>query len=140
MADLKALIGRLEAARGGDRDLDADIEIALFRQGWVKASKAPGQIAETGKHFSSDGRLRFFSKSGTTAPSYTSSFDAALALVSRLFPDASWTIEPDMCRLRVPEDVDFVEWQGVVSQGGGKCTPAAVCLSVLWALAARRDP
>lgn len=139
MTSLKDLVGRLEASRGPDRDLDADIEIALFRQGWTKSPKAPGQIAETAKHFWPEGRLRFFSKSGTTAPNYTGSLDAAVSLISRLFPDASWMIEPNACRLRVTGGVDFVERRAVVSQGGGECAPAAVCLAVLLALTARRD-
>jgi hypothetical protein len=128
---MKSIVERLQQATGPDRDLDADIEIALFRTSWVKAPKAPGEIAETPQHFWPEGKLRFFTRSGTIAPAYTASFDAAMSLIGRVYPGASWTIKADACWLRIPHGDDVVEVEGVSLRRKGGCNPIAICLAVM---------
>ncbi|MFA6043595.1 MAG: hypothetical protein WC718_01305 [Phycisphaerales bacterium] len=72
---LSALLERVEAATGGDRELDRDIAIAT---GWVHRSGAPWE------------RVLEWER-----PNPTASVDAALALIGRVKPGARALMEHD---------------------------------------------
>ncbi len=79
-ADLSALIARLEAAEVGGRELDGEIEeiFDLWRASFTEPEKADG------RHCWTD--LATWSGEGVvhSAPPYTTSLDAALALAERV--------------------------------------------------------
>lgn len=76
-AKLKDLLARIEAATEGDNDLDRDIAIAL---GWVPpAIGLPFWRYDDGNHW---GAL----------PDWSTSIDAAVALVERVSPGAEYEI------------------------------------------------
>lgn len=85
MENLTLLAARLEAATGADRELDADLEVALLggRIEWVPVNyimeARPVVLRASPDH------VRGFSKE--PVPTYTASIDAALALLGRAAPE-----------------------------------------------------
>jgi hypothetical protein len=94
MADLTSLIERIEAATGGDRELDAEIWLACTpgatRDKWSYIHKATGRECTVDETRNATGRL-------IIVPEYTTSIDAALTLVPEgrairreYLPAATW--------------------------------------------------
>jgi hypothetical protein len=85
MTSLTELLARVEGATGADRELDADIMIALDpeRLNWAEyqASLPCGAPSDT---IAKERRWRAFQ--------YTASIDAALALCERVLPGCTWEL------------------------------------------------
>lgn len=82
MADLTALIERLEKADGPDRELDGSIHNRLFGTEYVRSPRSV-----TGFLTSSE------NNGCPTVPAYTASIDAAVALAERVLPGSLYRIE-----------------------------------------------
>ena len=80
MTDLTALLERVEAATGPDREIDTEIARAF---GWTPPGINPALWE--GKETPS-----WWATPGFGMPAYTSSLDAAIALVERVLPGWSW--------------------------------------------------
>jgi len=78
MSDLSSLIERIEAATGGDRELDAEIWLTCTpgatRDKWSYVHKATGRECTVDETRDATDRL-------IIVPSYTTSIDAALTLL-----------------------------------------------------------
>lgn len=78
MSDLSSLIERIEAATGGDRELDAEIWLACTsgatRDKWSYVHRATGRECTVDETRDATGRL-------VIVPSYSTSIDAALTLL-----------------------------------------------------------
>ncbi len=88
-SDIAALIERVEKTECGSRDLDAQIEQALFFPDTRVAG--PTDFANRGEPHAPGyivGRPYFIK-----AEPYTASIDAAVALIERVLPGAFWKID-----------------------------------------------
>lgn len=105
-SDLQALLSRLEAAQGADRELDAALWL-VFTPGATRRTlhvphwKKPYEIDETRD---ATGRL-------IVVPAVTASIDAALALVERVLPGWDWSVHSHPKRQGEPHFQDA--WAGV---------------------------
>ncbi len=91
MSDLKELLELVENATGPDREIDADLFVALINPEWVTSKKDPGFAAADKRSFWPEGKARYITRDCKPAPQYTASIDAAVALVERMLP--GWSIE-----------------------------------------------
>lgn len=86
MSDLSSLIERIEAATGGDRELDAEIWLACTsgatRDKWSYIHKATGRECTVDETRDATRRL-------IIVPEYTTSIDAALTLLPE---DCGWLV------------------------------------------------
>lgn len=111
MHALKALLERVEKAEGPDREIDAELHVALVK---------PEQRADDLRYFRvpsanmdhmemcAPGTYWLKERSGAslqTAPKYTTSIDAALSLVERVLP--GWTRAVDATVPRAGIDVEL---------------------------------
>lgn len=89
MTDLPSLLSRLEASEGADRELDAELAVAFSGdpEAWV-VNPSPHSIFSAAPGWWRDG-----SDKSHDAPAYTTSVDAALALVERVLPGREWIVE-----------------------------------------------
>ena len=126
------LIHRLERATGPDRELDAEIAVAIKHD--LPAPMGECQATLRFPHKSDDCAegtywlVQLSGKSLRTAPHYTASLDAALTLVPE---GCQWTIEADTAWLRWPEGDKIREAQGAFNRSGGKKTALALCIAAL---------
>lgn len=115
--NLSTLRSKLEAATGGDREIDARLHVALFPD--EKGMVFPG--SPSGLKGSSHDKLSAMdwaawealsaargSDLGMVAnhhlwPAYTSSLDASLALVGRVLPGADWSLDPVLAVITLPD-------------------------------------
>lgn len=94
---LQALLERVEAASGSDRDLDFDLEVACAPP--AHAAHWQGQRVRVYEGIPADEyntehrdyRVKG-SKDANPAPAYTASIDAAVALVEKMLPGANWRL------------------------------------------------
>lgn len=88
-ADLSALIARLEAAEVGSRELDGEIALAFSypRDVWGDAFDRP--FAVDGPAFHNDAATWSGGGKSWSAPTFTTSLDAAIALAERLGLDVA---------------------------------------------------
>jgi len=120
MADLTALIERLEAATGPSRETDHEIHTATNKA--LRAGFRFGHV-----------------------PHYCSSVDDAVALAVRVLP--GWYFEHiGNDAMGGDYDMSWVGWTVDISpgmsggfQGHAKTLPVAICLAVLRALSAQED-
>ena len=130
---LPAMIAKLEAAAGPDRDLDAEIAVALSGdpEAWV-VNPSPHSI------FSPvPGWWRTSDDESHEAPAFTASLDAAVSLVGRVLPEYWWLSRSD----EVEGGFGNLGPIGTSPNDGGpgypsyaRTAPLALCLSVLRAL------
>ena len=118
------LLERVEAASGPDRELDAVLWLA-FTPGATRRTlhvphwQRPYDIDETRDE---KGRL-------IIVPSYTSSLDAALALVERVLPGWLWMVASADPPNRLPARVEL--WTGDEEVRASAATPALALLAAL---------
>lgn len=89
---MKALLAKLAAAYGGDRDLDAAIAVAVTQPIHTADDSIYARLRDPGHDASHPGHYFLKSRSGAqaaTAPFYTSNLDAALTLVPE---GAGWNV------------------------------------------------
>lgn len=116
---MRDLIERLEKADGPDRELDAKLA----------------------RHLAGDPVDHWFRLFGDwftdrTIPSYTSSIDAAVALVERVLPGAEWEVTNTGRR----PGATVISYERRVREGAYASTPAiAICIALLRAKEARAD-
>lgn len=124
---LDDLLAKVQAATGANRWIDADLA-ALFSQVPERFHKR----SERQPELWSDGGPGLNARTWT-APHYSQSIDAALALVEKVLPALVWTIEHGACWLRILSDND----DGVAEfQGQGATTPLAILAALLSSLKA----
>jgi hypothetical protein len=83
MTDLNALLDRVDALKAGNRKVDAEIAFAF---GWKHVNEPVSPQPNTiSCWYDPDGVEQFL-------PTFTGSFDAAVALVERVFPDEQWKV------------------------------------------------
>jgi hypothetical protein len=126
---LKSLLERVEKATGPDSALDVAIACTLLDARQHKAWNAANGLRPRGAPPLPDDVFWL-----RHARHYTSSLDAALALVEEKLPGCQWTVETDACWLRVLTQDDVDEFQGSYNCRGGTCTALAVVLALLRAL------
>lgn len=108
MTSIPSLIARVERAEGPDRELDAALYVAL-----IKPDQRPDDLRYFRlPHISMDhmemcapGTYWLKQRSGAsllTAPTYTASLDAALALVERVLPGCVWVVGQDWGAILTP--------------------------------------
>lgn len=102
MTDLTTLIAKLEAAKGPDRELDAEIAATFHyvshMPDWVNNWSGKWEAAKSG-------RVYLIEDSGNRGPnfisdSFTDSIDAAVALAERVLPGLRWGIDYDNLETR----------------------------------------
>lgn len=130
MIDLTDLITRLEGATGPDREIDAEIAVALSDDpdAWV-VNPSPQRVFSGVPGCWTDGPHKIH-----LAPEYTASLDAALSLVAEKLPGSMWRIgfDPDDGSMKAEFVTAAPECRRVVANHD---TPAlAVCLALLRAL------
>jgi hypothetical protein len=142
MSDLPALLERVKAAKGPDRELDVmladvlDVEpdpplSCTFRQ-YVRLHSSPAKVAENANSH--------HNILNTALPRYTASIDAALALVERKLPGTMRAVGSmefgPFCRLVVPnDDGGFIDGYHEVLDA--KTEPLAIIAALLTALIAK---
>lgn len=146
-SDIAALIERIEAASGPGRELDAHIsfligdhKIVSRSSGWAifEAPFEQGNWAAASGCKSYDDAISMLA-SFLSLPAYTTSIDAAVALVERMLPGQQWTLGQNihhrywLCTLNVisgdPEGVT-----AMASSHAAPTPPLAVLAALLRAL------
>jgi len=89
------LIARLEKATGPDREIDARLDHATRRAGivWGLGDNFGVTPADVVDHWTDEQWAERSKELAQSMPHYTSSLDAALALIERVMPGALWRIE-----------------------------------------------
>lgn len=142
MTDLKGLLERVEKAEGPDREIDAEIWLALVpgttRKQWSYIHKASGKecfVDET----------RDATHALINVPSYTASIDAAVALVEKLLP--GWRLmvtTPGGAYLMSsdfePAEEEWGEPKGFTCAADAKSPALALIAALLRALIAQQEP
>lgn len=123
VADLSALIAKLEAAEGGSRALDGDVAWIFHPKLWGRRNPANGQhqwMTEI------DGKPRVL-------PRYTTSIDAALALAERVLLPGSGI---GLCQC---SPTDWEAWVGgrPAYAPRYRTGPLALCIAILKAHTSR---
>ena len=139
--DLRKLLDRCERAEGGERELDAEID-ALLRIGtpkmepWAWANFPVWRPARNGSvevvHSDGSGGLNWQSQE------FTTSIDAAVALVDRVLPRWGRSIYWNNCQgsLARVEDIANEQSSGTDYEARGANDALAVCAAMLRALMA----
>lgn len=148
MNDLGALLERVKAATGTDREIDRDLFLQLECElipshgivtDWVSLGYRwmPG---DRGRTYHRDG----VPTDGTTGPEFTASIDAALALVERKLPGWDWSVvkhqgfEGPFFVARIakttPDEDGVTGYDAVIDHGA----PLAIVAALLAALATQR--
>ena len=133
---LSALLERVEACRGPDRELDADLW-------WVLQHRDAERVFNTGALGLPKARPATLpipaglGRSGVQsyAPTYTASIDTALALIGRVLPGCVWTVMTDYelpGRARLYEAGQFAP--RVMQQADGATPALALCAALLAAM------
>lgn len=134
MADLTALVKRVEEAPEGDMELDADIWLFGVKEGRIEWAQTrytmeayPVWVYPSTNHLSGFGK--------EPVPRLTSSLDAAVAFVVRVRPGTEWAIS--MLYGHPQADVDMNSDEPTTARAA---TPAlALVLAALRALSAAGD-
>jgi hypothetical protein len=127
MSDLQALLARIEAAEGADREIDLAIGLALA--GWEVAKHDLGHGDED---YLDTGHMLYPwpASAGQDYDAFTASLDAALALVERVLP--GWTMA---CDATVPEmGIDWELFEPIPDGARFTGTHAKHALALLSAL------
>lgn len=90
------LLTRVEAATGPDRELDAEIQIALIPDYGARFERSPAEFVRF-KDVWRTNRAEHLSHANNVAdwwqcPKYTASIDAAVALIWHALPGWSWAV------------------------------------------------
>jgi len=127
---LEGLLSRVEAATGPDRELDRDLAVAIG--GYERVEMHPHFMRET-----TTNRVGWY---GRMAPFYTSSIDAALALVERVLPGAQWEITNlyGAAKAELPLNHGDGSVQGAWREDGN--VPLAILAATCRALLAKVSP
>lgn len=133
--DMPSLPNRLEAAAGGTRDLDAEIELLMPQWEGVTSIKIavnniPGSIV---REYTSPSTGRV-SHGTAGANLWTTKTDEAYRIVNTLFPDHVRTVlqsNGDSWLFSLTLDAD--ERDGDVFIGHGATKALAICAAVFWA-------
>lgn len=140
---MQNLIDRLSELEAPDREVDAQIYIHFIEPTWHTSPKDPGAVAANKKAFWPEGKIRYFTSTSRTAPLYTGSLDAAIALAARVLPGWGWEIASNTNHIKNclnPEYGNPVgkhpHWAAVANQSSRKfvdgATPAiALCIALL---------
>lgn len=132
------ILNRLRSAESGSRELDIEIWFELVEQRylWTQDREGYWHVNRAGTVMTpiwqDDTPLRH-------APAYTTSIDAALALVERMLPEAIWRVE------HLPLDIEPKYWATVGKAGEqeaayGKTAPLAILTALFSALEAKDTP
>lgn len=152
----RTLIEKLEAAEGPSRELDAEVAVALAGWEWHGGGE-PREFQRFAGHWKKpgeegygtlEGQLCKCAESGNSEPPpYTSSLDAAVALVERLLPGAWRETSGPRAYLNIPKAVPNY-WRATVqpwgpknanTAGWGATEPLAILAALLKALEAREE-
>lgn len=131
MSKYQDLIDKVRAATGPDRELDAEIDAALFGgypakkcHDSTRRSYGPGYI-----HNADDGSN--LTQGGRNSPCLTVSIDACTAIIDRKLPDWWWLREDGISiRLVGPDNGEY----NPSSEGKHELVPHAMLLALLLAL------
>jgi len=131
MADLSALIERLDALTGPDREVDADIFQWFGGKDWdyayLKVQEPCGCPHEMAVDYA-----------GTRySPKYTASIDAAVALVERVLPGYGLSVETQPVYGGWWDAAIFNRMPMTIANARKQTAALAVCLATLRALQAR---
>lgn len=112
MTDFRDIIERLERATGGDRELDADIDVALFggETVWKQANYTMEMYPASRR--ASKAHVGGFANEHV--PAVSSSIDAAVALIDRLKPGSTmdlWFGPKEQHVVLMPPDADEPEFR-----------------------------
>lgn len=111
MGDLKAVLSALQGAKGGSREIDAEVARALGGTAWIAA---PG----TREMFGFDWCVRWPGEPPMLQlPTYTASVDAALALVAEKLPGHTYLIGRGKTRPEEPLHGVFFSPDGSMKAG-----------------------
>jgi len=114
---LSALLERVEGATGGDREIDDAIVERMFGKSMLVITEDAGTVWRNHK-----------------APFYTSSVDAALALIGRVLPGLyMWRLDFDDEPTPHPADA-LLCWAGGTASEGGATPALALCAALLAAM------
>lgn len=132
MSDVMELLERVKAATGPDKVLDTAIWewTGVELSDAVQIEGARTRVRETVEGLTT---TRFYA----TAPTYTASVDAALALVERKLPGWEWTVSTDRSKTRFWSDMHRVVAKGeleTVWGGRAPTAPLAILAALLSAL------
>ena len=126
MTSITSLIERIEAATGGDRELDAEIWLACTpgatRNKWSYVHKATGRECTVDETRDATGRF-------ITVPSFTASIEAALTLLPE-----GWWWSAGVCRREnhasVGSEIGTVEGE-LIFETFGATAPLALLAAIL---------
>lgn len=125
------IIERLEAATGADREIDADLMVALCGAWRVNDSQfyGPGEKSWSFGEYEEESRAWC-----GPLPYLTASLDAALALVEEKLPGCDWNLDRDSGRY----EFEILPTEERIGYGARSATPAlAVLIALLRALEAK---
>lgn len=132
-ADLSALIARLEAAEAGSREMDGEIALAFGypRDVWGDAFDRP--LAVDGPAFHNDAATWSGEGKSWSAPTFTASLDAALALAERVLgTDQEYEITTLYNIARVTLNMNHGDESGPFYGSNDCCVvPLAICAATL---------
>lgn len=136
-AALQGLLERVEGAGGPDRELDADLMIQFEAPGSVKVKQKTGGWTTAHPKYAK-GAMNYMIVGKTKYPDqYTSSVDAALALVERVLPE--WQVYMEVLRPANGGCRASVEPNLASGWRRGATLPLAILSALLRALIAK-DP
>jgi hypothetical protein len=128
-SQLESLVARVEKATEGSREMDAEVHIACYGDGALDFGMPTGKGGS---------RVEFKYPHPyvlARSPHYTSSVDAAIALVEKMLPGCNWRIQrqQDRCHAIINREHAEKHFDIWVDQPGA--TPAlALCGSLLRAI------
>lgn len=131
----EALIARLEALIGSDRELDAEIDVALF--GGETIWKTANYTMESYPASRRPSATHIGGFANEHVPSYTASLDAAVALVERVLPGWTYLLNNDGVRKdrACMADLFPPNWPlGKNYEATHRQMPIAICIATLLAL------
>lgn len=137
-SEIEALIQRVEAATGPDRELDAQLWLSLTPGATRKTTHVthwlrPYDIDETRDE---TGRL-------IIVPAYTSSIDAAVALADRTLLSKSWTLGQNVHHLHWSASINKLDEEGrpdCMAYSGACRSPALALVAATLRALSQKEP
>ena len=139
MTDLTALLTRVDAATGPDRQIDCLLDCLRTGREFIEWTADTGIVGYRFKHHTLGWEL------GCWRVGYTASLDAALALVTKMLPGWRWSIGTiqsnggDYAQLAEPVMTEFGPGIGIRAQQHAATPPLAVLSALLRALIAKQE-
>lgn len=125
MTDLSELLERVKATTGPDREIDGLLAIAFAPEGEERA-----ELGEATKLYGKYWYRHQYGEGSQLSPHFTSSIDAALALVERCLPGWKWNVGHD-----ANDELHVTVWHGVTERDEYAATaPLSILAAFLSAL------